>query len=205
MPAEQSVMLVGASIVGGILPDIDLQKSTPSRLLFTALGIVASIAWVFTSIDDYSALVLWGTGLGIFATLRWPVAWCFSTLTVHRGALHSLLAAGTAMLCTTAVAYRFGDAPEQLAWFLGAFMAIGYLVHLVMDELWSVDFAGVRIKRSFGTAVKPLDLQRWPGSVALLMIAFAASLMLPPTSTLIEMTSQLSTAILAGKSGLIVP
>ena len=199
------MMLVTASMLGGVLPDIDLQQSTPSRLLFTAFGLIVSISWVFSHVSEYSAVSLWIAGLVLFALVRWPAAWLFGTLTVHRGALHSLLAAGTAMLCTTALAYRFGNASSQLAWFLGAFMALGYIVHLVLDELWSVDFTGARIKRTFGTAIKPVDIKRWPGSAALLISAFFASMALPPVTPLREAASLLATAISTGSSGLILP
>jgi hypothetical protein len=31
---------------------------------------------------------------------------------------------------------------------------MGYVMHLVLDEIYSVDLTGARVKRSFGTALK---------------------------------------------------
>ena len=35
--------------------------------------------------------------------------------------------------------------------------ACGYTLHLLLDELFSVDFMSTRLKRSFGTALKVID------------------------------------------------
>jgi hypothetical protein len=37
-------------------------------------------------------------------------------------------------------------------------VGIGYLTHLVLDEFYSVDLFNRKIKRSFGTALKPFSL-----------------------------------------------
>ena len=36
----------------------------------------------------------------------------------------------------------------------GLFVSVGYVIHLVLDEVYSVDLTGARVKRSFGTALK---------------------------------------------------
>ncbi len=205
LPADHSLLLIGSCIVGGVLPDIDLQRSTPSRILFTVFGVASAIAWVFARVDDYSALALWSTGLVIFIGIRWPLSWVFGTLTVHRGATHSLLACAATLLAVAAVSYQLTGADALLAWLVGLFTAIGYLVHLLLDELWSVDFAGVKIKRSFGTALKPVDTRRWAGSVVLLVIAFASSLYLPPTTPIRTAAGTVIAALLAGEPGVILP
>lgn len=205
LPADTSLLLVGAGILGGILPDIDLQQSTPARLLFTVLGALLAILSIFANLDHYSALVLWGMGLGVFCTLRWPLAWVFGAVTVHRGSLHSLLACASSLLVATSVSHQVFDTPALTAWLLGFFTALGYLLHLLLDELWSVDFAGVRVKRSFGSALKPVDMQRWAGSVVLLFICLGASSMLPPTDTLLETAETLIAAVRANEPGVLLP
>ena len=37
---------------------------------------------------------------------------------------------------------------------LAAAVSLGFLSHLVLDEIWSIDLARLRLKSSFGTAVK---------------------------------------------------
>ena len=57
-------------------------------------------------------------------------------------------------ICFLLVAGRLGSLWLELA--TGLAGTVGYLVHLVLDELWSVDFDGrrIRVKRSLGTALK---------------------------------------------------
>ena len=55
-------------------------------------------------------------------------------------------------------------------------MFMGYLTHLILDEIYSVDVLDTRIKASFGTAVKLYDTKRlWDSGViaAATAIAFA--------------------------------
>ncbi len=55
-------------------------------------------------------------------------------------------------------AYALGQGPIT-AWMAGLFVFIGFLIHLILDEIYAVDFSGARLKRSFGSALKLFDLQ----------------------------------------------
>ena len=74
----------------------------------------------------------------------------------------------------SAVAWRLLQTSELQSWLLGTFMTLGYIVHLALDELYSVDFTGVRVRRSFGSALKIIDLHRLPASCLLIFIALVA-------------------------------
>ena len=191
-PADALLML-GAGVFAGILPDIDLERSHASRALFTALALLASVGWLFANVERHSVVELWGAALAIGLVVRWPLMAAFHALTVHRGALHSLAAAlmsGT--LATVGTYHGLGRSPE-IAWMVGAFTALGYTVHLAMDELWSVDFSGARIKRSFGTALKPVDLRRLPGSIAIVGTTLLAWFWTPPAATAVATARELAT------------
>ena len=43
------------------------------------------------------------------------------------------------------------------SWFLGLFLFFGTLVHLTLDEVYSVNVFGLSVKKSFGTAFKFFD------------------------------------------------
>ncbi|NND90839.1 MAG: hydrolase [Granulosicoccus sp.] len=166
----EGLMLTVAGMVGGILPDIDLKQSQPSRALFTALGTLAALAWMFASIQGYTALELWLGAIAVYVLVRFPLWWLFHSVTTHRGILHSLIAAIMAGVLMCALAWRHLHTTELLSWLLGLFMTAGYIIHLVLDELVSVDFTGVRIKRSFGSALKVLDMQQLPASCLVIFI-----------------------------------
>jgi hypothetical protein len=167
-------MLTVAGLVGGILPDIDLKQSQPSRLLFSLLGLVAALAWLFANLPAFSGLELWVGALVVYAVVRFPLWWLFHTVTTHRGILHSLIAAVMAGVLMSAVAWQFLNTTELQSWLLGIFMTVGYLIHLSLDEMYSVDFSGVKIRRSFGSALKPMDFQQIPASCLVLFITGVA-------------------------------
>lgn len=168
MPEGLMLMVVG--VVGGVLPDLDLRSSQPSKALFSVLGVFAALAWLFASMTLFTGIELWLGTVLVFMLVRFPLAYAFHKLTTHRGIFHSLIAAAMAGMVTSALAWQHMDTSALQSWLLGLFLMGGYLVHLTLDELYSVDFTGARIKRSFGTALKPLDMQQLPAS-ALVVIA----------------------------------
>lgn len=191
-PADALLML-GAGVAAGVLPDIDLERSHASRALFTALAALAALAWLFANVERHSVVELWAAALAIALLVRWPLMGLFHRVAVHRGALHSLAAAlmwGT--LATAGASHGLGREPE-IAWMIGAFATFGYLVHLAMDEIWSVDFSGARIKRSFGTALKPVDLKRLPGSAAVVAVTVIAWGWTPPATAALATARSLAT------------
>ena len=164
------LMLTVSGIVGGILPDIDLKYSQPSRALFTGLGVITALAWLFAHVDSYTALELWLMAIAVFSLVRYPLWWSFHVIAKHRGLMHSITAALLSGVLMCAVAWQWLGAMPLQSWLLGMFMTAGYLVHLTLDELYSVDFMGVRIKRSFGSALKVLDRDQFLLSLALLCV-----------------------------------
>ncbi|OQW94553.1 MAG: hypothetical protein BWK79_05500, partial [Beggiatoa sp. IS2] len=57
-------------------------------------------------------------------------------------------------LAITVLAHQVFKATNSMAWFSGSFMTAGYLIHLVLDELYSVDLVNKRLKKSWGSALK---------------------------------------------------
>lgn len=170
----EGLMLTVAGMIGGIIPDIDLKQSQPSRALFSGLGTVAALVWLFANVEEFTGLELWLGAITVFLLVRFPVWWLFHSVTRHRGILHSLIAAIMAGVLMCAVAWQQMETSELQSWLLGIFMTLGYLIHLILDELYSVDFTGVRVRRSFGSAIKPLDLQQLPASCLVIFITLVA-------------------------------
>ena len=93
--------------------------------------------------------------------------------------------------------------PEGVAWLAGGFMMVGYLVHLVLDEIYSVDVMDVRVKSSFGTAVKLID-RRYPFASGAMVLATAAAFYLtPPSATFVDGIS--SRSLWAGLNHRLLP
>lgn len=187
---ENIVAVTLAGVLGSVLPDIDLKDSRPSRAMFAGLAVFFSFAVLFSLERKYSIaemLILW---LGTLVAVRYCAQSLFHRFSAHRGIWHSL-AAGLFCACITALVYkRLLDRDDQVAWLAGGFMLIGYLTHLALDEIYSVDVMDTRIKASFGTALKVVDTRHpWAsvGMVAALVLTFW---MAPPLKAFVDIIGQ---------------
>lgn len=92
--------------------------------------------------------------------LRW--------VTVHRGVWHTVPV--TIIYAQLMYLFLSDFSPKSRLIMAGAAF-MGALSHLILDEIYSVDFNGMRIKRSFGTALKLWDRKApmWSGFVYLSM------------------------------------
>ena len=152
--AKDAILLASMGVVGGILPDIDLHYSHPSRILFSLLGIVVAFLWIFAAENDLPIIHLWGAGLGIYLLVRYPIWTLFQKVTVHRGAIHSIGVAILFGLVTSAISFHLFARLAFMSWLIALFIFLGFILHLLLDEMYSVDFMGQRLKKSFGTALK---------------------------------------------------
>jgi len=189
-PPLQALVICALTAFGGILPDIDADHSRSNRLIFTLLTVPALVMGAVLLQPWLSPAVLLLACVGIYIGVRYVGGALFSRLTAHRGGWHSLLAA--AMCSMTAAALSFHGLAQSawLAWSHGVAVLVGFFIHLLLDEIYSVDLAGGRLKRSFGTALKPVYLHR-PLASLLMLIATAALIpWLPPWGVLGSLLAQ---------------
>jgi hypothetical protein len=154
-PDWGTAILAGTlTTVGGLLPDLDSDSGVPVRELF---GLLATVLAVFLfhplreaglSIEQTLTVLI----LSYFF-LRYVVSAGFKMVTVHRGMFHSI----PAMLISGLVVYlAYPSADFRLKLFLGGGVAVGYLSHLILDEIYAYDFNGIKLKANqfAGTALK---------------------------------------------------
>lgn len=173
---------VGAALItlGGVLPDIDVDHSKVSKGLFSLIALVASLALLTRFKPMPNTL-----GLIVMLALVWGIVrvggwYLFTRFTVHRGIYHSLLAVSLFALITVLIAYYGARLDALSAWLSGIAIAVGVLVHLTLDELYSVDFKGSRLKQSFGTALKIYDYKQ-PLNSFLMFVLSATCFWLSPS------------------------
>ena len=179
-PSEAVLCWVAGSI-GGILPDIDSDNSHSLSILFGLFSAMACIATTIFGIYHWPLLWVWAGCAVAFATMHFVVRAIFESFTVHRGVFHSLLAGVFFAFLVTALAAQLGLRPTG-CWFVGAFTGFGYFLHLLLDEIYAVDFMNTRIKRSFGTALKLFDYNNWK-SAAFVGCATVITAFFLPAST----------------------
>lgn len=181
-----SLLLAGMTSIGGVLPDIDLKDSTPSKALFLVLGAMLALLGMLHHASRFSVIELLIIGATIFLVVRYLLWGLFHQFTVHRGSLHSLAACAMFGIGAVALCHRVWAIDSNTSWLAGAGVCIGCITHLALDEIYSVDFTGVRIKRSFGSALKVIDTVRWPGSVAVISVTVLSLWLAPSARPLLE-------------------
>ncbi len=144
----------GLTTLGGLLPDLDSDSGVPIRELFNLAGVVIPLLLLRRlhrhgfSIEE--TLVLVGAA---FLLIRFGVSRLFCRLTVHRGMFHSI----PAMLIAGLTVFLIYQSPDlNLRLYASGAVMLGFLSHLVLDELYSVDFMGARVKlnKFAGSALK---------------------------------------------------
>jgi len=175
----QALLLFLLALHAGLLPDIDSDHSIPARILFTILSVATAVAVLFLYYTDLSLLPLLATSLLAALFVRLVLLPLFAAATEHRGLFHSLPMALLFGMATLFSGHHLLGWTAAFAWLAAAFVAGGYLLHLLLDELYSVNFLGASIKVSFGSGLTLFSTQRWP-SYLLLYGAVGVGLWLAP-------------------------
>lgn len=183
---ENLVAVTMAGVLGSVLPDIDLKESRPSRALFAGLAIFFSFAALFHFAPLLSIVEMWILWLGTLLFVRYGIHALFHHYAVHRGIWHSIIAGIFCALATATVFYYALGRPEGVAWLGAGFLFVGFLTHLILDEIYSVDMVGNRLKASFGTALKLIDARRPAATGAMVACAAALLLVVPSTKTFVD-------------------
>jgi LexA-binding, inner membrane-associated putative hydrolase len=144
----------GLTALGGFLPDLDSDSGVPVREVFG----VAAATTPFLVFDRFRTM---GLSLeqtivvlvGLYLLVRYGLALLFKMLTVHRGMFHSIPAMFIAGLAVFVV---YDSSNLAIRLFLAGGVVIGFLSHLLLDEVCSVDFNGavLQLNQSAGSAFK---------------------------------------------------
>ena len=200
----ESIMAVTlAGVAGSVLPDIDLRDGRASTILFSGIAVFASFCVLFINAERYSIAELWILWLGSLVLVRYGLHAIFYRIAVHRGVWHSLLAG---LLWAGLTAILFHDLLGRhagVAWLGGAFMFVGYLTHLILDEIYSVDFMGNRLKKSFGSALKVIDTRYPRNTLAMAVVTVLVLYLAPSPKPLVDAMS--SPALWSGLNERLLP
>ncbi|QEG33117.1 metal-dependent hydrolase [Bythopirellula goksoeyrii] len=161
LPWESSIIAGGLCGVGGMLPDIDSDTGVPFResMCFAAAIIPVLLSTRLAELGlNHEQYVL--AVMSSYVFIRFGVGKMIRKYTVHRGMFHSLPAAMT----FAGLVFLFSGSDNlQLRYFKAAGLLLGVMSHLMLDEIYSVEWAGGRwrFKKSFGTAMKLWGHSTW--------------------------------------------
>jgi len=157
-PPVTCALAGGMCGIAGMLPDVDSENGVPLRETMTFLASVVPMMLMERVSKYYGAPLLEPESRilaagGMYLFIRFVLAEFIRRTTVHRGMWHSIPAAALAGL----LAYFLGACENvQLRMLQVVGVTMGYLSHLMLDEIYSVEEhrGRFRAKRSFGTAMK---------------------------------------------------
>jgi hypothetical protein len=161
IPPDSAMLAAAMCSVAGILPDLDSNSGIPLRetIAFSAAVIPMLMIHRFRELGlSHECMVL--AGALIYIAVRFGIAEIFKRYTVHRGMWHSIPAAVTICLLAFLVCT---DESMVERWYKALAAFLGFMVHLALDEIWSLEVrrGRFRLKRSFGTAIKFFGNSVW--------------------------------------------
>lgn len=154
----QGALVGWLTALGGMLPDLDSQTGRPVREMFGLVAAIAPLALVgrvigWLGLDASSIEMTMLLIVVMYLTIKYGGQMLIGAVAVHRGMFHSL----PAMLIAAEITYLvYPHESARVKLLMGGGVAIGFFSHLLLDEMYSVQWSGVRIKvkKSAGTAIK---------------------------------------------------
>jgi hypothetical protein len=162
----------GLTTLGGLLPDLDSDSGVPVRELFGLMAAATPFLILGrlrnSGLSPEQILVILGA---VYVFVRYGVSEFFKQATVHRGMFHSLPALCIAGL----VVFLLYDSPNvYLRMYLAGGVMAGFFSHLLLDELYAVDFNGVRIRlNNFAGSALKLFSPSWIANTITYSVLFA--------------------------------
>lgn len=162
VPVSTCLLAGGLCSVSGMLPDVDSDSGVPLRESLAFAAAVVSMMMVdrFQQLGIMSAEMIVLAGAISYLTVRFGMGELLRRFTVHRGMFHSI----PAVIIAGELAFLLASGDVAIRCYKAGAVAAGYLVHLLLDEFFSVEWyrGRMRFKKSFGTALKVFGHQWWP-------------------------------------------
>ncbi len=147
--------------VAGMLPDLDSESGVPLREMLSFVAVLAPMLMLrrFNNFGWTPETMVFVAVL-LYLGIRFGIGSLFRRFTRHRGMWHSIPAALIAGMLT----YLLALSPEiEIRAFKGWAVVLGFLSHLLLDEIYSIDLYGRQLlKSSAGTAMKLYDSRMLP-------------------------------------------
>jgi len=154
VPLEHCLIAGGLCSASGMLPDLDSSSGIPQREMLVFLSVFVPMLMLprFEAMELKPEHMVLVTGM-LYLLIRFGVGGLFKRYAKHRGMWHSIPAA----LIAGMIAFLISSSgTTEVRIFKSWAVVMGFLSHLILDEIYSVDWQGktIRVKRSFGTALK---------------------------------------------------
>ncbi|MFM8579354.1 MAG: metal-dependent hydrolase [Planctomycetaceae bacterium] len=156
--------------VAGLMPDLDSGPGVPLR---ESVAFAAAVVPMMLLHRMHAAgLPIEGIiviGAAMYLAIRFGLDRLLKNYSVHRGMFHSLPAA---IIAGQIAFIAFGSEDPMRRYFIASAVVLGFLTHLILDEIWSVKLGlfGPKVKKSFGTAMKFHGPVAWANMLTYLIV-----------------------------------
>jgi len=160
VPLPTCLLAGGLCGVSGMLPDLDSDSGIPLRESVAFAAAVVPMMLIDRLMHppfNFASEMLVLSGAVAYLVIRFGLAKMLSRFTVHRGMFHSLPAAAIA----GELAFLVASGDLDMRCFKAGGVLLGFMSHLILDEIYSLDLRHGRVKKSFGTAVKLWSKSHW--------------------------------------------
>ncbi len=185
---EQAVYAFALGTLGGLLPDVDSAHSKSIKVGFNVLSLLMTIMLIFVKSSTYSLIEMFIVAGLVFAGIRYALLDIFRKISKHRGMFHSIPVALIWGIVVAILMQYFFGLNSLVSWVYGFMVTMGYFVHLILDETYSVDLGNRRVKKSLGTAMKFGKFKTTKDKVqtAIIYVSIPLLMNIAPDTTLIE-------------------
>ena len=167
---KESLIVLLMGVIGGVLPDLDSDNSKPIQIVFKMCSIMLPLIILLLSPIKISVLYTLAIWVGSAIFLHFTIFRTFLHLTTHRGIIHTIPMGFLFAQVTTLIFLELLHKELYFSLLSGFFLFFGFLIHLILDEIFSINALGMHIKRSFGTALKFYDKNNIAGTVVVYML-----------------------------------
>jgi len=172
--------------LGSLMPDIDSNHSKSIKVSLSMISILITMLLISAKSKVYSLIELLIMSIFILSFIRFGIIEFFRLTSKHRGMFHSIPVAFIWGISTTIISNTIIGLNSLISWIFGFMIIVGYITHLILDELYSVDLVNKKIKKSFGTALKLFRLKTNIDKMQTLLIYVILVLLIQisPTTTI---------------------
>lgn len=182
--------------IGGLLPDIDAHTSIAVRIISLGLSIFLGFLVLFKFGHLFSLLVILLLLVCCFVFVRLLFN-LIAIITTHRGLIHTVPFGVLCGATVTTIAYHYYSTTVIHAWMCGLFVTIGFITHLLLDEMHSITLINNKtyIKNSFGTAFSFWRVDHPIGTITLYLCMLLTLYFGPPAQPFIDFIFRLKTSL----------
>lgn len=191
---NEALALLAFGTIGGVLPDLDSESSKPIQISFKIISVILPFIAILFISGNMSIVGILTTWIITSMILHFVFFKAFINLTIHRGIFHSIPMGLLLGQITIILLDNIFDVDIILATLSGIFLFFGFIIHLILDELVSLNALGLYMKKSLGSALKMYDKRNIKGTVILYFLVILSFVLFPlEIDVLFDLLDELST------------